>query len=581
MPELPGVKVTSISVLNGDIGPSAVRSRSIGAASLADAVPFMGDNAYLFSCYRSSRKWKTSLPGTHQGARSRQRGRIPAFDEFVKWGDTLVSALESNPTPAAFFERFASPVSEPSDTTPTNILLEVATIEHSFVDSDGKTLNLTDACAEVALDDTCSDSEFKHAFSVSINESSHKVWLRWSVERSKYVLESPQLDLYHELGKPRVTLTSKLNATQDFRVILASSRVLYAAGQFYDFMLRFGRGTAATLLLDLLSDLPPLANISTEKGARPKGTSHSDWDTDSLFHYIDKGMPGTDRRFGMRFSHVVCDDMGTEGGDFIGIEESGAVVVFAQAKCKRDATQVAASALYDVCAQANKNLGYLRYGGGECLGGLESGSVRGEAVQKDSTYKVSPRIRHGSTPGTAFLEELNAALSRPGTRREMWLVLGKTLSKRRFETELTSEPPASAIQTFSICSCRRTALVSLLGSNSASSVRLDMLCQAHLSTPESSGAAAPAPGGSEVEVCSRQEVSLFQQDPRAGSSRDQTPMCLHAGLQNRLAMQRSRPLASGWHIGLTSDYSRLARVVSGGNGQLHSFGAGLSFQLDL
>ena len=83
----------------------------------------------------------------------------------------------------------------------------------------------------------------------------------------------------------------------------------------------------------------------------------------------------------------------------------------------------------------------------------------------------------------------------------------------------------------SICSCRRTALVSLLGSNSASSVRLDMLCQAHLSTPESSGAAAPAPGGSEVEVCSRQEVSLSQQDPRAGSSRDQTPMCLHAGLQ--------------------------------------------------
>jgi hypothetical protein len=370
-------------------------------------------------------------------------------DAFVAWGDSLVQVLHSAPAPAAFFERFATPVAEPKDTAPSNILLEVASIEHSFVDATGKTLKIEDACSEVLADVTCSDSAFKHSFSISINDEPHKVWLRWDPERGKYVVLSEQLDAYHETGKPKVTLTGRLNQAQDFRIILASTRVLYAAGQFYNFRIRFTRGSAASLLLDLLTEIPQLASISTEKGERRRGTVHPDWAADSLFHFIDKGMCGSAPVFGPRFSHLVCDDMGTEGGDFIGIDSGKERVVFAQAKCKRDAVQVAASALYDVCAQANKNLGYLRYGGGEMPKRGQKWGKRWKGGSKDKTYEVAPRIRSGPKAAAAFFAELNAVLAKPGIRREMWLVLGKTLSKNQLRQELqASKPPANAIQTF-------------------------------------------------------------------------------------------------------------------------------------
>jgi hypothetical protein len=148
--------------------------------------------------------------------------------------------------------------------------------------------------------------------------------------------------------------------------------------------------------------------------------------------------------------------------------------VFAQAKCKRGATQVAASALYDVCAQANKNLGYLRYGGGEMPGRSRKWATPWKGGPKDSTYKVSPRIRRGPTAAAAFLGELNAILPKPGTRREMWLVLGKTLSKKEFREELTSrKPPASAIQTFYLLMTAHSACKSV-GSNFGYSVHREL-----------------------------------------------------------------------------------------------------------
>lgn len=260
---------------------------------------------------------------------------------------------------------------------------------------------------------------------------------------------SPQLDGYHEIGKPKATLTGRLNLTQDFRIIPASTRVLYAAGQFYDFKFKFSKGSSGALLLEVLFDVPELANISTEKGVRAKRVVHADWSQDSLFHFIDKGMAASAGPFGMQFSHIVCDDMGTESGDFIGINRDAGVVVFAQAKCRRDAAQVAASALYDVCAQGNKNLGYLRYGGTELPDRTRKWTWAWKGGTKKSTYTVKPRIRRGPTIARTFLDELNEMLAKPGTRREMWLVLGRTLSKSEFRRELASHTPrASAIQTF-------------------------------------------------------------------------------------------------------------------------------------
>jgi hypothetical protein len=197
------------------------------------------------------------------------------------------------------------------------------------------------------------------------------------------------------------------------------------------------------LLLDLLTEVPALDAIDTEKGTRPDTAIHARWEDESLFHFIDIAMSAP-RGGALRtaFSHVVCDDMGTEGADFVGLNVDTGLVVFAQAKCKRDVTQVSASALYDVCAQANKNLGFLRYGGQEL-----PNRTRKWASRWREDYSVQPRIRKGQLGARELVDTLNSFLMKPGTRREMWLVLGRILSKSALTEQLSSRrPPAHAIQ---------------------------------------------------------------------------------------------------------------------------------------
>ena len=97
-----------------------------------------------------------------------------------------------------------------------------------------------------------------------------------------------------------------------------------------------------------------------------------------------------------------------------------------------------------MCAQATKNLGFLRFGGLEL-----PNRARKWMTNWAEGYQVRPRIRKGPPGGREFVDDLGATLSRATTRREMWLVLGQVLSRGGLGDALRERhPSAHAIQTF-------------------------------------------------------------------------------------------------------------------------------------
>ncbi|MFY9836710.1 MAG: hypothetical protein WAK55_09605 [Xanthobacteraceae bacterium] len=204
------------------------------------------------------------------------------------------------------------------------------------------------------------------------------------------------------------------------------------------------------MVLDLITPIKGLASITSEKGI-PKGETLKTWRAGSLFQFIDnalvegRGAPV----FGLPFPALVCDDLGTEAGDFIGVDSnpSHPRVVFVVAKHQSGSAGVSASAFYEVSGQALKNLAYLKSDGQEVPGAQSKFDGNWKLTANKKTDRV-PRKRAG--PGSVAFRKLLARTTRtPGTERAIWLVCaGGMLSKAALEREFAKAKPRAHVLQF-------------------------------------------------------------------------------------------------------------------------------------
>jgi hypothetical protein len=434
-----------MSVLNADISPSAVRSRSLTASSLADAVPFRGD--FLNVVSRASGRLglgRRRYLGFRRARVRQDEGRICTVSEFVQWTDEISRELSERPAPAALFSRFAMPIAPPNNCLPANILLDIDALSSDFINDAGKPFVTEDVCSDVTPVEGALD-RFTHTFSISVDGADVNVGIGYEPDKERYILRSADLDEFTDAANPKVTLTKRLNQSQGFRVIPETPATVYAVRQFYDVDLRLKFPGLGSVLLDLLTPIPELATTTSEKGTA-SGTRRT-WPAHSLFRVIDDGIsPGQQpSSFGERFPVVVCEDLGQEFADFVTLNEERERVVFIHGKSDEDGTQLAASSLYDICAQAVKNLVYLRFG---------NQSIPGRAAKWNGNWSngrfiVTNRIRAGHLDGQAVRTQLASMLRRPNVTREVWIVLGNILSRNSVEQALRSHnPPPHLLQSF-------------------------------------------------------------------------------------------------------------------------------------
>jgi hypothetical protein len=191
----------------------------------------------------------------------------------------------------------------------------------------------------------------------------------------------------------------------------------------------------------------------------------------SVFRWIDDN---ADQLLG-EAELVLCDDGTRESCDFLlaGQRHGRDLVVMAHAKASRHLRNVSASARHEVCAQAAKQIGLLA---------LFSPQPPSQVNLWDGAWdgpggegRVDCRIRRASgvwagLTGTQIWDRLKVLLERPGTDREVALVLAASLVRDRFFAQAKQNPSsATAVHALHLIRSTMSAVASGGG-------RLRILC---------------------------------------------------------------------------------------------------------
>ncbi len=451
--------ISFMSVKNTGLGPLALRSRSLSARSLDRSGVFMGEHLNVVTRATGYIHAQANEDGTRRSvgfSRSRVRdgkGNDLTPQQYSEWCGKVASELDEAAGTASIFSRFAVPDMVPADPTPLNILVDMAELDDQFV-AKGQTaaVAIENLCVEVE-EDTDPKAPKRFRFSLRVDGDDHHAWIDWNAKKGKYWLVSPSLSRIKTKDNPKISLTRRLNQLQPFRIITRDLVHTYVSGDFYrlDLDLTDPKG-AASLVLDLITTIPGLEAVTSEKGELVNG--HVDvWADGSLFEFIDKSLR-PDRGptlFGRSFPDLVCDDLHDEVGDFLGLDEallSPAAVVVA-GKWKKGNPGVSASAFYDVCAQGLKNLAYMKSDGAELPGSVTRFDGRWRLSKRKSPItQTVDRKRHGRGSRT-FRRAFQRLRSSPTTDREIWLVCsGGMLSLAKLKLQFAKPQPEPHVLQF-------------------------------------------------------------------------------------------------------------------------------------
>ncbi len=498
---------TRVGLKNGNIGSNDIRSHSFTAASLAEATPLLNDFAHflssIFGTYDEQRpflaedgdKIVKSYLGFTTGRISQHDSTFVSIKEYLEWIKYLIRIInDSNRDVDLLFTRYAAQLSTitSADKDPKSILIDIYSIENDAEDNESVKWKerAPDRCLEVAQ-----NTAGKPGFSLALDEFVLQFTLSFVEETAKFRIELTKVldntGASAQPDKPTAKLIEQLVATlnrkQAFRII-ADSGNLYSNGYFYRPRLPYGSNFNENLfpLSGTIIDDTVLAMIQSEKGITGL-PNDAGWQGDSIFGLIDQqgAYQNLVTKISTHLSNLdmmVCTDLRTEAADFILI--SGRKLIFVHVKGLGNdpatpAKLYGATGITDVCDQVIKNVHYI--------------SMFDDLVPKnindwDKEYsvtnaklninvKVSSRLRiwkasrqHNGITAQQIWDEIKPLKYNAGTEKEVWIVLGKLLSRKSLFDQLKKDKPAAeAVQSL-------VTLQNTLASVGSMGARLRVFC---------------------------------------------------------------------------------------------------------
>jgi hypothetical protein len=487
----PDTRLVEINSRNAALGPSVVRRRSSAAASLEETPPSLDEFQFVPSSLtavdpgRSSRAPGADLDEDSFSMRSVGfgMGRITdasarkKLSEWDSWITRLTAASSDASRPApVYLDRFARQLQQAPDRPwPRSVLLDIDEARSIFVTAGEvpEALDIEDVCLECRTSPGGNAGDARRVV-ITANGTNCAGTFGYDRAAERYILESPELErLYrHEIGTIAGNLVSFLNARQAFVVVPDSPDAIYSEGNFFDPRLGLGRrfDPVALGLTQMIDVFPALRACTSEKGASNSAVPGG-WPAGSVFQWIDRNwsrvLPDAEL--------VVCDDGRNEACDFLlaGKRNGRDVVVMVHAKASKEPAFVSASKLHEICSQAAKQVGTLAQFGARrpAQVALWHGAWDGPGGEG----RVDRRIRRsvgdwGGLTGPKIWEALQEILARPGTEREVVMVLGAALDRDRLFTQARrNAPPAPAVHCIHLL---RSTMAAVGGVNA----RLRILC---------------------------------------------------------------------------------------------------------
>jgi hypothetical protein len=434
--------INKVFLMNTDIGANNVRNKELQSGAVEYTAPGLSDYSYF----------PARIEGniTHNGAFSKryigfQNGRVTdftnsriEFDAFIQWIDDIHQGVLTATTYNkidGFLNRFSEKVDPPLNPTATSILLDIDNeILYKYGFGENKIdIKLEDYCAVIS----------KGQFSLTFNNDLIPVEINYDSRIEKFILTSSELtEKIQNLHDDEPTLLAFLNSTQSFRLVLEGNQYVYAHKNFFKPSLNL---TSKKLNLDvnqLFHVYPAISSIKSEKGNATLKIQANLWHKDTLFGLIarqGKGYLDNSLENEFNLEYLLCDDLLSEIGDFIGLDTKQRRVVFIHAKAKK--SKISATNFTEICGQATKNLDYLTP--------YYQRTPKQNIDKWKQPWAVSPigtitnRVITQNATTKQFWDKYVQLISDPSTKREVWLIVGNMFDHNAFKNELRKSDVAN------------------------------------------------------------------------------------------------------------------------------------------
>ena len=362
-----------LSLRNMTTSPFALRSKVLEARDLQNAIATSSATRFIPQGYRVRRE-DGSYSATPSTGRITVRADRASCVEAVDWACQIVDLLDDEAAEASpFIRTFARSIELsqlPADIRPTYFAVDTMGLAEAIFEADDtarlvreteagwEQLSKTEAeeiiadldrTYDVAIDRTNIQLEYQGAAAGVLRFSKSRIALKQlDIPANAVFVERTD----HAVGTDpdRVPLARYLDAEDLFTVLFSDLALAYVNGSLFRDEAMVGGGA------EFLRHLRPrdeLAAATDEKGAFVDGQAA--FDADSVFGIVADDLAAEDI--------LICDDLGDEWADFIGISTltSPAIVSFYHAK--HGARSLSASAFHEAVGQGIKNLGRLSLSG--------------------------------------------------------------------------------------------------------------------------------------------------------------------------------------------------------------------------
>jgi hypothetical protein len=454
----PNAEVETLSTRTLRAARVGVSRTTQGGRHLERALPRVGANQaapFQVGIREAERAWRIS-PGSGRVAESGPRQNLT---DLCSWFAATCDDIHRADQPNEFLKSFAHPMSLaeiPLDVMPTALQLDPtviddllaagATLRHGEVELTQVELEqVRQLVRELWLVDLPRSQVDEESNTWRLKSGIAEVG-RLIVRPTKISVVSDPLfsiRVVHDDGTSE-TLTHVFNSgDQPLRITFSDPSYAYAAGQlFRDHRLIGSRNG----LLEVLSgQLPQGANVE-------KAHHNNEFAADSLFGFVVQHGSTHD-------DFLVCDDLGAEWADFVGVSNQRREVTFYH--CKGGHVDVGASGLHEVVSQALKNLGYLSASPAELTN-------RAAKWRHSWNATTVPRLQRGNSVDD-FAAAFGVATASPVATRRV-VVITSSLSKAAVTEAfqlLEQQPQSEAVHVLWLLSsfvdsCRNIGAIPLI-----------------------------------------------------------------------------------------------------------------------
>lgn len=433
----------------------ALRSKTLEARDLENAIATSGASRFVPQGY-SVRRSDGAYSATPSTGRISIRAERTGYEEIVRWtGEIMDSLTVDDSATSAFIRNFARPVdlgAIPRGVRPTYVAIDVPSLADSLFEAEepirlireGQNGFVEMLKPEVdlvleGLDRTFSVRSGRSELRIVDPDSQERIGAV-KIGKARIALSSFDLSLIdgifvEDRALPvgaipdRKSLARYLDREDLFTVLFSDLALAYIDGALYrdEALLQGG----AHFLRHLQPD-PALAHVTSEKGEFVNGQEVFG-DLSVFRAVVDTVAHDADA--------LVCDDLGDEWADFIGISTRTSPMMVSFYHAKHGARSLSATAFHDSVGQAIKNLGRMT---------LPSDAMVSKYASWDAPYRnagsvtaISRMIRGGGRAEIARkVEEVRSA---PDLVKRVFIVTS-SLSRSQVETAFGSaaggQPPS-------------------------------------------------------------------------------------------------------------------------------------------